>query len=308
VWAPGGLSAKRAGGEEFPVEATISQAGVRGRKPYTLILRDVDERGRAEHALRQLGLQNEYLLEEIKASHNFGKIVGHSRVLAEVLDKVRLVAETDSSVLILGETGTGKELIARAIHSSSPRKDRPLIKVNCAALPTGLIESELFGHEKGAFTGATEKRIGRFELANSGTIFLDEIGEVSGEVQLKLLRVLQEHEFERLGGRETIRVDVRVIAATNRDLKRSLEEGKLREDLFYRLSVFQIELPPLRERREDIPLLANYFRERFARRLGRRVGRFSERAQYYLMRYDYPGNVRELEKAVERAVTLAEVG
>jgi formate hydrogenlyase transcriptional activator len=305
VWAPGGLSAKRAGGEEFPVEATISQAGVRGRKLYTLILRDVDERGRAEHALRQLGLQNEYLQEEIKSAHNFGKIVGHSRALAEVLDKVRLVAETDSSVLILGETGTGKELFARAIHSSSPRKDRPLIKVNCSALPTGLIESELFGHEKGAFTGATEKRIGRFELANSGTIFLDEIGEVSGEVQLKLLRVLQEREFERLGGRETIRVDVRVIAATNRDLQRAVAEGSLRQDLYYRLSVFPLQVPPLRERPEDIPLLVHYFVGRHAARIGRRISRVPKATMERLVAYPWPGNVRELENVIERAVILS---
>jgi PAS domain S-box-containing protein len=305
VWAPGGLSARRAGGEEFPVEATISQASVRGRRLYTLILRDVDERGRAEEALRQLGLQNEYLQEEIKAAHNFGKIVGHSRALAEVLDKVRLVAGTDSSVLILGETGTGKELIARAIHSSSPRKTRPLIKVNCSALPTGLIESELFGHEKGAFTGATEKRIGRFELANGGTIFLDEIGEVSAEVQLKLLRVLQEREFERLGGRETIKVDVRVIAATNRDLRRAVFEGVLREDLYYRLSVFPLRVPPLRERTEDIPLLVHYFVSRHATRIGRRISRVPKAAMERLVAYRWPGNVRELENVVERAVILS---
>jgi formate hydrogenlyase transcriptional activator len=305
VWAPGGLIAKRASGEEFPVEATISQAGVRGRKLYTLILRDVDERGRAEEALRQLSLHNEYLREEIKATHNFGKIVGHSRALAEVLDKVRLVAETDSSVLILGETGTGKELIARAIHSSSPRKGRPLIKVNCSALPTGLIESELFGHEKGAFTGATEKRIGRFELANGGTIFLDEIGEVSAEVQLKLLRVLQEREFERLGGRETIKVDVRVIAATNRDLQRTVLEGTLRQDLYYRLSVFPLQVPPLRERTEDIPLLVHYFVGRHAARIGRRISNIPKAAMERLVAYPWPGNVRELENVIERAVILS---
>jgi formate hydrogenlyase transcriptional activator len=305
VWAPGGLIAKRADGEEFPVEATISQAGVRGRTLYTLILRDVDERGRAEKALRQLSLQNEYLQEEIKAAHNFGKIVGHSRALAEVLDQVRLVAGTDSSVLILGETGTGKELIARAIHSSSPRKGRPLIKVNCSALPTGLIETELFGHEKGAFTGATEKRIGRFELANGGTIFLDEIGEVSAEVQLKLLRVLQEREFERLGGRETTKVDVRVIAATNRDLQRAVAEGSLRQDLYYRLSVFPLRVPPLRERAEDIPLLVHYFVGRHAARIGRRISRVPKAAMERLVAYPWPGNVRELENVIERAVILS---
>jgi formate hydrogenlyase transcriptional activator len=305
VWAPGGLIAKRAGGDEFPVEATISQASVRGKRLYTLILRDVDERARAEDAIRQLGLQNEYLQEEIKAAHNFGKIVGHSRALAEVLDKVRLVAKTDSSVLILGETGTGKELIARAIHSSSPRKGRPLIKVNCSALPTGLIESELFGHEKGAFTGATEKRIGRFELANGGTIFLDEIGDVSPEVQLKLLRVLQEREFERLGGRETIKVDVRVIAATNRDPQRAVVEGTLRQDLYYRLSVFPLRVPPLRERIEDIPLLVHYFVGRHAARIGRRISRVPKAAMERLVAYPWPGNVRELENVIERAVILS---
>ena len=458
MWAPGGLIAKRAGGEEFRVEATISQAGGRDRRLYTLILRDVDERGRAEMELRlaarkvadleqverrmseqlrqanealvqseehfrdlfdeapiayvhegldsrfiqanraamrilgikpeeiagmfgkslvpdtpdaqrrlrealdsigrgtdtsgvvlelrrkdngkpvwvqwwsrpagrgsytrtmfvditdqvlmeqervRLEAQNAYLLEEIRSGHNFGNIVGHSRALEEVLDKVRLVAGTDSSVLVLGETGTGKELIARAIHSSSPRKAQPLIKVNCSALPTGLIESELFGHEKGAFTGATEKRIGRFELANGGTIFLDEIGEVSAEVQLKLLRVLQEREFERLGGRETIKVDVRVIAATNRDLRRAVFEGALREDLYYRLSVFPLRVPPLRERTEDIPLLVHYFVGRHATRIGRRISRVPKAAMERLVAYPWPGNVRELENVIERAVILS---
>jgi PAS domain S-box-containing protein len=305
VWSPGGISARRADSEEFPVEATISHADVRGRRLYTLILRDVDERIRAEDTLRQLGLQNEYLRDEIKAEHNFGKIVGHSPALAEVLDKVRLVADTDSSVLILGETGAGKELIARAIHSSSARKDRPLIKVNCSALPTGLIESELFGHEKGAFTGATEKRIGRFELADGGTIFLDEIGEVAAEVQLKLLRVLQEREFERLGGRETIKVDVRVIAATNRDLPRAIMEGTFRQDLYYRLSVFPLRMPPLRERTEDIPLLVHYFVGRHAARIGRRISRVPQAAMARLVAYSWPGNVRELENVIERAVILS---
>src|ERR1700752_4995043 len=198
---------------------------------------DVTDRVLMEREKARLEAQNTYLIEEIKETHNFEEIVGRSRSLAEVIERVKLVASTDSSVLILGETGTGKELVARAVHSNSERRNRPLVKVNCAALPVGLIESELFGHEKGAFTGATDRRIGRFELANGGTIFLDEIGEVSPEVQLKLLRVLQEREFERLGGRETIKVDVRVIAATNRDLQRAIAEGSLRQDLYYRLSV-----------------------------------------------------------------------
>jgi formate hydrogenlyase transcriptional activator len=266
---------------------------------------DVTDRVLMEREQARLEAQNTYLLEEIKKAHNFAEIVGQSRVLAEVIEKVKLVASTDSSVLILGETGTGKELIARAIHSSSPRKTRPLIKVNCSALPTGLIESELFGHEKGAFTGATEKRIGRFELANGGTIFLDEIGEVSAEVQLKLLRVLQEREFERLGGRETIKVDVRVIAATNRDLRRAVFEGALREDLYYRLSVFPLRVPPLRERTEDIPLLVHYFVGRHATRIGRRISRVPKAAMERLVAYPWPGNVRELENVIERAVILS---
>jgi len=266
---------------------------------------DVTDRVLMEREQARLEAQNTYLLEEIKKAHNFEEIVGQSRVLAEVIEKVKLVASTDSSVLILGETGTGKELIARAIHSSSPRKTRPLIKVNCSALPTGLIESELFGHEKGAFTGATEKRIGRFELANGGTIFLDEIGDVSGEVQLKLLRVLQEREFERLGGRETIKVDVRVIAATNRDLQRAVAEGSLRQDLYYRLSVFPLRVPPLRERAEDIPLLVHYFVGRHTARIGRRISRVPKAAMERLVAYPWPGNVRELENVIERAVILS---
>ena len=266
---------------------------------------DITDRMLMEQEQVRLEAQNAYLLEEIRSGHNFGNIVGYSRALEEVLDKVRLVAGTDSSVLVLGETGTGKELIARAIHSSSPRKAQPLIKVNCSALPTGLIESELFGHEKGAFTGATEKRIGRFELANGGTIFLDEIGEVSAEVQLKLLRVLQEREFERLGGRETIRVDVRVIAATNRDLQRAVVEGALRQDLYYRLSVFPLRVPALRERAEDIPLLVHYFVSRHAARIGRRISRVPKAAMERLVAYPWPGNVRELENVIERAVILS---
>jgi formate hydrogenlyase transcriptional activator len=305
VWAQGGLSANRADGEEFAVEATLSRAQVRGRTLYTLILRDIEERRRAEHAFRQLSLQNEYLREEIKAEHNFGEIVGRSHALAKVLDEVRLVADTDSSVLILGETGVGKELVARAIHSNSRRKERPLIKVNCAALPTGLIESELFGHEKGAFTGASERRIGRFELANGGTIFLDEIGDVPPEIQVKLLRVLQEHEFERLGGRATIQVDVRVIAATNRDLSKAIDQGAFRSDLYYRLSVFPLKVTPLRERREDIPLLVHYFVGRYAMRIGRKISRVPDETMERLINYAWPGNVRELENVIERAVILS---
>jgi PAS domain S-box-containing protein len=305
VWAPGGLAAKRADGTEFPIEATVSHFEVGDRKLFTLILRDVDDRRRAETELRELGLQNEYLQEEIKQAHNFDEIVGHSAALNSVLDQVRLVAATDSTVVILGETGTGKELIARAIHSGGARRDRPLIKVHCAALPASLIESELFGHEKGAFTGATEKRVGRFELANGGTIFLDEIGELPPEVQIKLLRVLQEREFERIGGSATVRVDIRVIAATNRDLNQAVAEGKFRRDLFYRLNVFPILMPPLRQRSHDIALLAHYFVRRYAARIGRRIERIPAATMARLAAYSWPGNIRELENVIERAVILS---
>jgi formate hydrogenlyase transcriptional activator len=305
VYAPQGLRARDAGGREFAVEGTISRVEVAGRPLFTLILRDVQERQRAEEELRELHSQNRYLQDEIKAVHNFEEIIGQSRALADALEKVGLVAPTDSSVLILGETGTGKELIARAIHSRSPRKNRPLIKVNCAALPSGLVESELFGHERGAFTGATERRTGRFELAHGGTIFLDEVGELSPEVQVKLLRVLQEHEFERVGGSKTIGVDVRVIAATNRDLVRAVANEKFRQDLYYRLNVFPVALPPLRQRAEDIPLLVHYFVARYAAKIGRSITRVPQDALRLLVAYPWPGNVRELENVIERAVILS---
>jgi PAS domain S-box-containing protein len=305
VWAPGGLSARRDDGGEFPIEATLSHVEAGGRELYTLILRDIDARQRAEEDLRRLSMQNEYLREEIRAAHNVEEVVGQSRALATVLEQVRLVAGTDSSVLILGETGTGKELVARAVHSASARRDRPLIKVNCAALPTGLIESELFGHEKGAFTGATERRIGRFELANGGTIFLDELGEMPLETQVKLLRVLQEQEFERIGGRQTLRVDVRVIAATNRDLTRAIADGTFRSDLYYRLNVFPVLVPALRDRREDIALLVHYFAARYAAKIGRRITRVPAEVMGRLVSYPWPGNVRELENVIERAVILS---
>ena len=305
VWTPGPLVARRADGSEFHAESTLSHVDVGGRRLFTLILRDVDERRRSEEELRKINLQNAYLQEEIKAAHNVDEIVGQSTALANVLEQVRLVATTDSSVLILGETGTGKELIARAVHLESARRHRPLIKVNCAALPTGLIESELFGHEKGAFTGATERRIGRFELAHGGTIFLDEIGEIPLETQVKLLRVLQEREFERLGGRQTQRVDVRVIAATNRDLPKAIAAGTFRQDLYYRLNVFPVHVPALRDRREDIPLLVHYFTRRYAGKVGRTVSQVSRSTMQRLVAYPWPGNIRELENVIERAVILS---
>jgi len=266
---------------------------------------DVTDRVLMEREKARLEAQNTYLIEEIKETHNFEEIVGQSRTLAEVIEKVKLVASTDSSVLILGETGTGKELVARAVHSNSERRNRPLVKVNCAALPAGLIESELFGHEKGAFTGATDRRIGRFELAHGGTIFLDEIGDMPPDVQMKLLRVLQEHEFERVGGSNLIKVDVRVIAATNRELLRSVAEGTFRQDLYYRLNVFPVQLPPLRERREDIPPLVHYFVRRFSLKIGRKITRIQRETMERLASYAWPGNVRELENVIERAVILS---
>lgn len=266
---------------------------------------DITDRVMIEQEKVRLAAQNLYLQEEIKSVHNFDEIVGQSPALLDSLDKVNRVARTDTSVLIRGETGTGKELIARAIHSASRRHDRPLIKLNCAALPGGLVESELFGHEKGAFSGAISRRIGRFELAHGGTIFLDEVGEVPMEVQVKLLRVLQEREFERVGGSEPIKVDVRVIAATNRDLQKAIREGKFREDLYYRLNVFPIELPPLRDRVGDIPLLVQFLVARFAARIGVRIESVEKATMERLNRYSWPGNIRELENVLERAVILS---
>jgi PAS domain S-box-containing protein len=267
---------------------------------------DITDKVLMEQEQVRLKAQNSYLREEIKSVHNFEEIVGQSAALQSVLTDVRRVAATDASVLIRGETGTGKELIARAIHSASKRHDKPLIKINCAALPSGLVESELFGHEKGAFTGAIARRIGRFELADGGTIFLDEIGEISLDAQAKLLRVLQEREFDRIGGKSPIKVDVRVIAATNRDLLKSVTEKTFREDLYYRLNVFPLELPPLRDRTDDIPLLVRFLIDKFATRIGKRVDDIEEESLHRLRSYGWPGNIRELENVIERAVILAE--
>ncbi len=246
-----------------------------------------------------------YLEDEIRTAYNFEEIIGESAALKEALKQAEIVGPSDATVLILGETGTGKELIARALHSLSPRRDRTLVKLNCAAIPTGLLESELFGHEKGAFTGAIERKIGRIELAHQGTLFLDEIGDIPLELQPKLLRVLQEQEFERLGSTRTIRVDVRLIAATNRDLSRMVAERQFRNDLFYRLNVFPISIPPLRERKDDIPLLVRYFAQKHARRMNRKIETIPSEALEALVRYPWPGNVRELENFIERAVLLS---
>ena len=253
----------------------------------------------------KLAQEKLYLEGEIRSEANFEEIVGKSQALHRVLKLVETVAPTDSTVLIFGETGTGKELIARAIHDLSSRSSNTFVRLNCAALPAGLLESELFGHEKGAFTGAIAQRIGRLELANHGTIFLDEIGEIPLELQPKLLRVLQERDFERLGGTRTIRTDVRLIAATNRDLAAMVQEQKFRADLFFRLNVFPVELPPLRERAEDIPLLVRHFAEEFSRRMGRKVEAISSQTMNALREYQWPGNIRELQNIIERSVILS---
>ena len=250
----------------------------------------------------KLATEKLYLEDEIRSEHDFSELIGSSAIFQQVLKQVRTVAPTDSSVLIRGETGTGKELIARAIHALSSRSERALVKLNCSAIPTGLLESELFGHEKGAFTGAISQRIGRFELAHKGTLFLDEVGDIPAELQPKLLRVLQEQEFERLGSAKTQKVDVRLIAATNCDLEEMVSEKKYRSDLYYRISGFPISIPPLRERREDIPELARFFIQKYARRLKKNIERISNEAMDAVVRYEWPGNVRELEHFIERAV------
>lgn len=255
---------------------------------------------------KRLAMEKHYLEEEIKSTYNFEEMIGTSDGIKEVFKQIAQVASTDSTVLILGETGTGKELIARAIHNQSPRKDKVLVKVNCASLPAQLIESELFGHEKGSFTGAFEKRIGKFELASGGTIFLDEIGEMPLELQAKLLRVLQERVIDRIGGKTSISLDVRIIAATNRDLEIEVAEGRFRSDLFYRLSVFPIMVPPLRDRREDIPLLIQHFLQRFSRKLKKPYRRLRNEVIEELTWYEWPGNIRELENIIEQTVIVGE--
>lgn len=256
----------------------------------------------------QLAEYTGYLNQQIHGAFDFGNIIGDSPALREVLGKVEQVAPTVSTVLLRGETGTGKEMVAHAIHINSPREHKPFVRVNCAALAPGILESELFGHEKGSFTGAVERRRGRFELADGGTLFLDEVGDLPMEVQIKLLRTLQEREFERVGGTDTIKVDVRLVSATNRNLEKMIEEGEFREDLYYRLNVFPINLPPLRERHGDVPLLAQHFVAKFARQMGLRAGALTPEAVAKLREYSWPGNVRELENIIERAMILARGG
>jgi formate hydrogenlyase transcriptional activator len=288
-----------------------------GNFMYTFaMVEDITERKNAEQALQEALLEveqlknrledeNVYLQEEIKTEYNFEEIVGQSESLKKTLRSVEKVATSDSTVLIYGETGTGKELIARAIHNLSNRKGRPLVKVNCGAISAGLVESELFGHEKGAFTGALQQRVGRFELADGGTIFLDEVSELPLDTQVKLLRVLQEGEFERVGSSKTISADVRVIAATNRNLTDAVKKGSFRSDLFYRLNVFPIEVPPLRERRSDIPLLTNFFLTKFAKKMNKNFKPISKDIMGRITSYPWPGNIRELQNVIERAVVLS---
>ncbi|MFZ1643566.1 MAG: sigma 54-interacting transcriptional regulator [Candidatus Contendobacter sp.] len=305
LWAPEGLMARRHDGEEFPVEATLSPLEIEGRRFFTVILRDVTERWQSEETLKQLQLENVYLQEEIKTRQSPDHIVGDSPAMREVFAFAERVAGTDSTVLLTGETGTGKSVIARTIHDLSNRIDKLFVHVNCAALPGELVESELFGHEKGAFTGATAQRKGRFELADGGTLFLDEVGELTAGAQAKLLRVLQDQEFERVGGTQTLKVNVRLVAATNRNLAKMVKDGMFRADLYYRLNVFPIRMPSLSERPTDIPLLARFFLDQFARKMGKAVRDLSPKARERLLHYPWPGNIRELQNVIERATILA---
>jgi PAS domain S-box-containing protein len=281
-----------------------SRPDISGQYTRTMFV-DITERVLMEREKARLEAQNTYLQEEIRSEHNFDEIVGSSPALMEVLRQVEQIARIDSTILILGETGTGKELIARAIHDRSPRKSRPLIKVNCGAISAGLVESELFGHVKGAFTGAIANRDGRFKLADGGTIFLDEVGELPMDTQVKLLRVLQEQEFEPIGSSKTTKVNVRVVAATNRDLEELVRDGKFRADLFYRLNVVPLRVPALRQRAGDLPLLVMFFVQKCAAKLGKHIKSVSDEAMHQLTSYSWPGNVRELQNVIERAVILS---
>ena len=301
AWIPDGLEGQREGGGRFPAEATLSQFSAGGETGFTLIFRNIDERVAAEDRIRALAGEAAYLRAEIEALQGAGELIGRSQAMAALLADVERVAPTDASVLITGETGTGKELVARAIHARSARRERSLVRVNCAAIPAGLQESEFFGHEKGAFTGATQRRDGRFRLADGGTLFLDEIGDMPGELQAKLLRVLQEGEFEPLGSTRTVKVNVRVLAATHRDLEAMVRAGEFRQDLLYRLNVFPLRIPALRERGEDVVLLAEHLVARLARQDGRAAPALTPADRQRLRRYSWPGNVRELENVIERA-------
>lgn len=295
----------RKDGSEFPADIMLSSVDTMNGRVTLTVIRDLSERVAAQEALARKELEKHYLEEEYITVNRFEDIIGESPGLRRVLKQAETVAATDVTVLILGETGTGKDLVARAIHQLSSRRAKSLVKLNCAAIPTGLLESELFGHEKGSFTGAISQKIGRLELAHQGTFFLDEIGDLPLDLQPKLLRALQEKEFERLGGTRTIPVDARLVAATNRDLGKMVADREFRSDLYYRLKVFPIIIPPLRERREDIPALANYFVTKHARSLNRKIHTIPKEVMKALVRWDWPGNIRELENFIERAVILS---
>jgi transcriptional regulator with GAF, ATPase, and Fis domain len=304
-WLPTGLTALRADGEEIPIEGTLSPVRFNDRVEYTLILRDLQERATVPGSAGPLQSLSARPGKSARDGQAFAGVIGEAPAMQAVFEAVRLVARTDATVLITGETGTGKELIARAVHDAGERRSRPLVNINCAALPGELIESELFGHERGAFTGATIQRRGRFELADNGTIFLDEVGELSAQAQAKLLRVLQEQVFERVGGGQAIKIDVRVIAATNCDLAQMVKAGTFRADLFYRLNVFPLVVPALRDRRSDIPLLARYFLARYARKLDKSLQDIDPISMQRLSTYHWPGNVRELQNVIERMTIMA---
>jgi PAS domain S-box-containing protein len=298
------LCGLRKDGTEFPVDIMLSPVDTPEGKMVLSVIRDLSEKKRAQEELERREREKRYLEEELYTEHRFEDIIGESSALKRVLKQVETVSTTDVTVLILGETGTGKDLIARAIHQLSGRSRHSLVKLNCAAIPTGLLESELFGHEKGSFTGAIAQKIGRLELAHQGSFFLDEVGELPLELQPKILRALQEKEFERVGGTRTIPVDMRLIAATNRDLGQMVKDHQFRGDLYYRLRVFPIVLPPLRERREDIPVLVRYFVSKHARSMDRRIETIPPDIMKALVRWEWPGNIRELENFVERSVIL----
>ena len=299
------LYGRRKDGSEFPADIMLGPVETAEGRMVLSVIRDLTEKREAEEALRRSEQAKQYLEEELNTESRFEDIIGESVGLKRVLKHVETVAATDVTVLVLGETGTGKELIARAIHQLSSRNERTLVKLNCAAIPAGLLESELFGHEKGAFTGAISRKIGRLELANEGTLFLAEIGDLPLELQPKILRALQEKEFERLGSTQTIPVNVRLVATTNRNLAKMVADKEFRSDLYYRLKVFPITIPPLRERREDISLLVRYFVDKFARRMDRRIETIPDDVMRALTRWEWPGNIRELENFIERAVLLS---
>ncbi len=299
------LYGRRKDGTEFPVDIMLGPVEASEGRVVLSVIRDLTQKKKDEEALRRSEQEKRYLEEELVTTHQFDEIVGESSALKRVLKQVEDVATTDATVLILGETGTGKELIARAIHELSQRRDHAFVRLNCSAIPSGLLESELFGHEKGAFTGAIAQKVGRLELAHQGTFFLDEVGDLPLELQPKILRALQEKEFERVGGTRTIPVNVRLVAATNRDLTKLVKEGLFRSDLYYRLRVFPITVPPLRERREDIPLLVRYFLSTHAKRMGRHIETIPAETMQTLVKWHWPGNVRELENFIERSVILS---